>query len=305
MNSTIPPDTTPRTLPDTRSMSVPEAAAEWARRGWKPIPLSHTNKVPCMKWAAVEGLTPRMVSNLFASYPKALLGVILGPQDIVLDLDHRPEKGWHIDVIIRELSSRYTLPNCPACRTPSGGRHLWFSLPAGAKVSNSTSRFNPLPVDGVDVRTDRGLVVVPPSQRPAGCYVWEAWQPELPTAPHALIDALQPPPPKPPRKKVSLLTMSPRQLGRYISKAYAAEIAAVRHSPRGDRNWQLFKSAAALGSLVAGGALPREHVETSLILAAQECGLVNDDGLRSVQATIQSGLRAGMAAPRQIPSNLK
>jgi hypothetical protein len=286
-------------------MSVPEAAAEWARRGWKTIPLRRTTKVPYMKWAAVEGLTPRSVANLFASYPSALLGVILGPQDIVLDLDHRPEKGWHIDVIIRELSKHYILPNCPVCRTPSGGRHLWFSLPAGAKVSNSTSRFNPLPVDGVDVRTDRGLIIVPPSQRPAGCYVWGAWQPELPTAPDALINALQPSPPAPPRQKVSPLTMSPRQLGRYISRAYEAEVAAVSLCAKGGRNAQLFKSAAALGSLVAVGLLPREHVETSLVLAAHQCGLVNDDGLRSVQATIQSGLRAGMAAPRQIPSNLK
>ena len=294
----------PRTLPDTRSMSVPEAAAEWARKGWKPIPLRRTDKVPYMKLAAVEGLTPRSVANLFASYPSALLGVILGPQDIVLDLDHRPEKGWDINVILRELSNGFALPRCPVCQTPSGGRHLWFSVPAGAKVTNSTSRFNPLPVDGVDVRTDRGLVVVPPSQRPAGCYAWEVWQPELPTAPDALIAALQPPPP-PARPKVSLLKMSPRQLGRYISKAYEAEIAAVRQSGKGARNSQLFKSAAALGSLVAAGALPREHVETSLTLAAQDCGLINDDGPRSVQATIESGLRAGIAAPRKLPRNFK
>jgi len=304
MHSSMLTDDASRGLPDTRAMSVPEAAAEWARKGWKPIPLRRTNKVPYMKWTVVDGLTPRGVLNLFESYPSALLGVILGPRDLVLDLDHRPEKGWQIDVIIRELTNCYALPECPICQTPSGGRHLWFSLPAGAKVSNSTSRFNPLPVDGVDVRTDRGLVVVPPSQRPAGSYAWEMWQPHLPTAPDALIAALRPPPP-PPRQKVSLLKMSPRQLGRYISKAYEAEIAAVRQSGKGARNAQLFKSAAALGSLVAAGALPREHVETSLTLAAQECGLVNDDGPRSVQATIESGLRAGIAAPRKLPRNLK
>lgn len=293
-----------RTLPDTRAMNVAEAAAEWSRKGWKPIPLRRKDKVPYVKWGAVDGLTPLGTLSLFEGYPSALLGVILGPQDIVLDLDHRPEKGWHIEQIVRELNERYSLPTCPVCVTPSGGRHLWFSLPAGAKVRNSTSRHNRLPIAGVDVRTDRGLAVVPPSQRPAGCYAWAHWLAELPAAPDALISDLQPAPP-PPRPRVSLLTMSPRQLGRYVSKAYEAEIAAVRQSGKGARNSQLFKSAAALGSLVAAGALPREHVEASLTLAAQENGLVHDDGPRAVQATIESGLRAGLAAPRKLPRNFQ
>lgn len=293
-----------RTLPDTRALNVAEAAAEWVRKGWTPIPLRRKDKVPYMKWGAVDGLSPRSAANLFEGYPSALLGIILGPHDLILDLDHRPEKGWDIGEILRALGERYALPPSPVCRTPSGGRHLWFSLPPGSKVGNSTSRHNPLPIAGVDVRSNRGLVVVPPSQRPQGRYDWEAWQSALPVAPAALIQDLSPPPPLP-RPKVSLLKMSPRQLGRYVSKAYEAEIAAVRQSGKGARNAQLFKAAAALGSLIAAGALPRDHVETSLTLAAHECGLITDDGSRSVQATIESGLRAGIAAPRKLPRNIQ
>jgi hypothetical protein len=67
------------------------------------------------------------------------------------------------------------------------------------------------------------------------------------------------------------------------------------------RNNQLNRSAFALGRLVGGGELPRGQVEYELLVAAERCGLVNDDGVRDAERTIQSGLDAGERSPRWAP----
>lgn len=73
------------------------------------------------------------------------------------------------------------------------------------------------------------------------------------------------------------------------------------------RNNQLFRSAAALAELVAGGVLNEADVERELISAACRIGLDNDPncGSRGIQATIQSGFKHGRENPRTGPKNEK
>ena len=74
-----------------------------------------------------------------------------------------------------------------------------------------------------------------------------------------------------------------------------------RRSPRtppGSRNHALNRAAFSLFQLVAGGELDRDEVIEHLIDACHRNGLVKDDGLPSVVATIHSGARAGMQHPR-------
>ncbi len=74
-----------------------------------------------------------------------------------------------------------------------------------------------------------------------------------------------------------------------------------RCSPRtapGGRNHALNRAAFALFQLVAGGELDRDEVIEHLIDACHRNGLVKDDGLPSVVATIRSGESAGMQHPR-------
>jgi hypothetical protein len=94
----------------------------------------------------------------------------------------------------------------------------------------------------------------------------------------------------------------------YARKALEDEVARVAAAPPGSggagsgRNVQLNKSAFALGQLVAGGELPRGQVEQDLLAAAERCGLVNDDGVRATERTIQSGLSAAERSPRWTPA---
>jgi hypothetical protein len=86
--------------------------------------------------------------------------------------------------------------------------------------------------------------------------------------------------------------------GAYAASALRGEIAILTATPPGDRNNQTNRSSFSLFQLVAGGELDAAEVERALIEAATANGLVADDGMGSVIATIRSGARAGLLHPR-------
>jgi len=89
---------------------------------------------------------------------------------------------------------------------------------------------------------------------------------------------------------------------RYAEAAFEKEIAVLQSTSNGSRNDQLNRSAFALGQFVGAGALERSTVESTLENTAAALGLVQDDGLSSVRATIRSGIEGGLPQPRQVPS---
>ena len=88
---------------------------------------------------------------------------------IVLDID----TGKGGDESLAALELLYDLPPTRTVRTPSGGRHLYYSGPA---VGNSVGRLG----RGVDIRSRGGYVVAPGSRTDAGAYEWAN---DLPVAP--------------------------------------------------------------------------------------------------------------------------
>lgn len=91
----------------------------------------------------------------------------------------------------------------------------------------------------------------------------------------------------------------PNQHINYGRAALDREIANVAATQSGNRNNQLFKSAAALFSLVAANALDESDVWQALISAARSIGLSEQEARR----TIQSGADNGLAQPRTIPKS--
>lgn len=78
--------------------------------------------------------------------------------------------------------------------------------------------------------------------------------------------------------------------------ALLSELAKLTTTGQGGRNSQLFKSAAALGELIAAGSLERAEVVSDLTAAALAIGL----GDHEVRGTLESGLRKGMKNPRDL-----
>jgi hypothetical protein len=88
----------------------------------------------------------------------------------------------------------------------------------------------------------------------------------------------------------------PTRRGRYGAAALVRESELVRAAQPGGRNRTLNRAAFCLGQLVACGAIDRQSVETALLGAALDCGL----GRRDAEATIRSGIEAGLERPRVV-----
>jgi hypothetical protein len=100
------------------------------------------------------------------------------------------------------------------------------------------------------------------------------------------------PPPPPPRN--GGLGDLPHPHASWGAAALVSATAKVRAAQEGERNATLFKEAAAIGEIVAGGALARDAAAAALADAAREAGL--EDG--EISATIASAFRRGAEKPR-------
>lgn len=87
----------------------------------------------------------------------------------------------------------------------------------------------------------------------------------------------------------------------------AAGLAELSDATTGMRSLQgdarspaLSSAAAAIGELVAAGALHEGFARAALEDAAADCGLVRDIGLRGVRALLTAGFKAGAKAPRDL-----
>jgi hypothetical protein len=154
---------------------------------------------------------------------------------------------------------------------------------------------------GVDVRSDGGYVVAPPSviDGTRG-YAWEAspWTTEVARIPNWLHAKLAQRPRQPYTRLIA--TARPGGLTRYGKGAVSRECERLSQAPKGTRNNALNVAACCLGRLIEPCGLDGERVVHALVNACRRNGLVQEDGLRKVSRTIQSGLLAGMAKPRAI-----
>jgi hypothetical protein len=189
------------------------------------------------------------------------------------------------------------LPDTYTVATPSGGRHLYFTAPPGARLTNTAKTLAP----SVDTRAWGGQVVAPPSIVDGAAYrviVHAAVAP----LPGWIGDALRPTPRKPTPARTTPLT-APQTGSRadaYLQAALSAEASHVAQAVPGERNHALFCAAANLGELVAGGGLDADDARAVLMAAATVH--IGADGFTATEAdkTITSGLRKGAARPRPI-----
>jgi hypothetical protein len=224
----------------------------------------------------------------------------------VLDVDVKDGRDGF--AVLAVLGARYTPPpHTWRSRTPSGGAHVFYRTPSGRVLRNRANI--PVPgftATGLDVRADGGFVVLPPSRKPSGAYVWEVdpLAAPLASAPEWLLDLVDPPTParhSAPRRRLTMASLN--RTARYVCAAVNRECDALGAMPPGSgRNQQLFKCAARFGSLIAAGVLPQDIAEAELEDAATRCGLTGEDGLRSVRATIASGFRHGVSTPAAPPA---
>ncbi len=274
-------------------------------------------------WEARALTKPMEIIEAWTTPLDVGVGIACGPSGLVV-IDCDMPKGdawpdaWRIpgitcgaDVLAYVAESLgEVVPATYTVATPSGGRHLYFRHPAGPAIRNTigTAR-GPL---GwlVDVRAHGGQVVAPPTRSAVGAYTVLDRRDPVPL-PEWIAERLRPkaiPTAAGPRQADGPHAQprpdtgdpwAPSRRRRYLDAAIDAESARVREAVKGQRNHTLFKAAAALGELVAGGELDPDYVR-DVLLDASAAHLL-DPGYPRFQAgqTITSGLRHGANRPRR------
>ncbi|MBB2749158.1 UNVERIFIED_ORG: hypothetical protein FHR35_009070 [Microbispora rosea subsp. rosea] len=286
-----------------------------AARGWHVFPLVPGGKVPLKGFTAWERhatTDPDAIRRFWARQPYNI-GIACGPSRlVVIDLDTpkkeglRPPSPWDLpgvndgaDVlaVVCEQAGQPLPFDTFTVTTRRGGLHLYFTVPEGAAVGNTSGdKGNGL---GwlIDTRAHGGYVVGPGSfvDLPDGAGTYEVVNPSAPAPlPSWLFQRLSPPP-LAPQEPVHVALPEGRK-GAYLRAALDRQLAYVTTAPQGQRNHTLYLAAVALGQLVAGGALPEPEVTTLLKQAGMAAGLTE----RETALTTASGLRAGAKRPRSI-----
>lgn len=296
-----------------RASALAHAAERYAARGWPAFVLSpskspvancarcsaeHTTAAAmetcdhlCCHGFYAAARDPRRLRAMAAAHPRGLLAIRTGAVSgtVVIDVDP-----GGLD-LMRELVQARRLPRTLAAQTGRGGFHLVYAHPGG-KIMSGAGKGG----DGIDVKADGGYVVVEPSIHPhtREPYHWlSPFTGPLAPLPPYWTERLRPPAP---RAATAPGTWSPpvARAGSYATAALRDEAEDVATARTGMRNDVLNRAAFSLGQLAGAGALTVAEVTEALMSAAAVCGLVADDGDRRCEATIASGLRAGMAQPR-------
>jgi hypothetical protein len=201
-------------------MQIVDSALMLAARHWQVIPLN--GKIPATKHGVKDATTdPDKIRQMFGTRPHNI-GARVPRNLIVLDKDPRNGGSWEA----LEALAGAGLPATFTVATGNpDGEHRYYIRPEG----NLTGRKLP---PGIDLKTDNGYCVMPPSIHPDTGKQYEVtnWQrpEELPAAIVALLTE-----PKPivqlehPRR-----TPTTRRLGILVH--------GVRWAPEGTRNNQLF-----------------------------------------------------------------
>ncbi|MDH5675763.1 MAG: bifunctional DNA primase/polymerase [Myxococcales bacterium] len=269
------------------------AALELIALGWHVLPLRARDKRPSIAGGVHAATTCQTVVRRWASEGRlGNLGVATGrrSQLIVVDLDDAEAEIQ----LIRQAEAEGGLPATARCRTPRG-LHLYFGYRPGLKNATRIGGMS------LDVRTDGGYVVVPPSQT-AGAYRWERdhspWLQEVAPLPDWLLTHLKAEKrgrARVDRRPVTRTTSNgPSRFGQRVLRNACDEVA---RAARGKRNDRLNRAAYRVGRLMDAGGLPEQGVIDALVDACHANGLITDDGEGSVLATIRSGMAAGRAQP--------
>jgi hypothetical protein len=275
--------------PQSQTNAAPselEAALEYARAGIPVFPTNPLDKKPLTPHGFKDASKDEaQIRAWWSKWPNAMIAAPTGAASgmWVADLDLDPAR--KLDgraTLARLIAVHGAMPETLAAITPRGGQHLFFVWPRNIDIRNSASKIGP----GIDVRGEGGYVCLPPSRNAnGGVYRWDPAD-----------DAAQAAP-----APDWLIELARRKVSAWARAALDYECKTVATAQPGMRNTTLNTAAFNLYQIVAGGRLDEDEVHDRLIDAAQACGLVADDGIVAVEATIASGAQAGRAQPRRQP----
>ena len=278
------------------------SALDLTVRGWYVFPCAPGGKRPALRgnWQDLATVAPDRIRVWWTCRPYNI-GIACGPSGLaVIDLDvsradqlctttesNLPTSGADaFAALCREHREPFP-PDTFTVDTPSGGRHLYFTV-SDRTLRNSAGRLGP----HIDVRADGGYVIAPGSRIGGRSYTVRDGAPLAPLAPWVRELLTN----NPSSTRAARWRAIPSGTGRtaYAAAALRDETRLVETAQPGSRNATLNRAAFNLGQLVAAGLIPPLAVTRALTDAAEQAGLLEDEARR----TISSGLSAGSGKPR-------
>ena len=176
------------------TLSLRQAAVDYAKEGWAVLPLHSTFNKVCScgkKSCPTPGKHPRtahgvkdatrdlsMIEQWWTQWPDANIGLATGQVSgrVVLDVDVK--KGKRGDLSLQALvDEHWALPETLQALTPTGGWHFVFQGPSGKMASPLNVR------QGIDVLTEGRYFVAAPSAIHDVAYQWIITKPAAPCPP--------------------------------------------------------------------------------------------------------------------------
>ncbi|MFI8314540.1 bifunctional DNA primase/polymerase [Streptomyces microflavus] len=287
------------------------AALQAAERDWHVFPLRPRDKRPALhgetscpatgdctsghrKWEQRATTDPDRIRKAWST-GAFNVGLATGPSGlVVVDLDPvkaKDPKGTPDGVTsLQALCERagQTVPATYRTRTASGGHHLYFTAPPGARLGNSAGKLG----THIDTRAHGGYVLAPGSTLPHGTYdVVDPTEPvPLPEWLHILLTPRQ-------ASRGLMVASVPVRASRYAAAALKAETAAVAEAGEGSRNWTLIRAARALGRFIPSGDLDRSVVEEALKSAGLAAGLRENECRKAVVSALNWSVANNFGRP--------
>lgn len=136
-----------------------EAALKYLSKGWPIIPINPTTKKPCLdSWKEFSNRLPtkKEVSSWWTKWPWANIGLVTGKLSGVSVVDVDPRHGGTTD----------NLPYTVQSETGGGGSHHFYQYDSSVHSQNGLK-------EGIDLKSDGGYVILPPSEHKSGNkYKW-------------------------------------------------------------------------------------------------------------------------------------
>lgn len=317
----------------TSAPAMMDAALAYAAKGWRVFPCDPRAEKPWSKrplvaadkddagkpiegtgWPKKATTDPATIRDWWRRWPNALIGMAPGwAGAFVVDLD---PKGEPVEAVEQRLAEAMGCPVSagPRTVTQSGGLHLWFARPEGRVFPNDTPGLK-----NIDIRCDRGYVILPPSRLANGnSYRWQAepFEGDAPPVPAALLDLIATRRQRAvaedaaPRHSTgpapALASASPGEEAkrRYARVALDRIVADLAASAPGHRGTDLYAAACQLGRFIAAGAISEREARAALQDAADANGLARDDGTKKVAREIDRGLDVGQGDAAAIVARL-
>lgn len=269
-----------------------EDVLEYAKRGWHIFPLHTKSKMPAISREkgghGFKDATNDLgrLERWWKKNPDHNIGLATGASDLyVVDVDG--ERG---EESLRNLEDEHgELPETLVCRTGQGFHH-YFQLPEG-RPGNSSSKLGL----GIDTRGEGGYVILPPSVHPLTLQPYE-WVNDLPVAqlPAWIVKSFEKLEWIPPMYTPSAYIVN---IHPYVRRVWEGVQSDLQSAIQGRRNEELNIAAVKMGNWIASSSIDQDRVEQELAEIARNLGLSEHE----IEATIQSGIGAGLKSPKYPP----